>query len=119
MNVNLTWYFLSCLIDYDTLRALDSDDIPHAVSMSDEEINALPVHKYKNHSDKGPTSNQRQYTHFALFIFELKTPRKDLFIKGPLVESNWLIVVVSTVMGLLFHRAGQHLDQQMRYVCIL
>ncbi|XP_078160685.1 RING/U-box superfamily protein [Carex rostrata] len=45
-------------LDYDTLRALDSEDIPHAVSMSEEEINALPVHKYKKHSDKGPTSNQ-------------------------------------------------------------
>jgi hypothetical protein len=48
-----------CLIDYDTLRALDSDDFPHASSMSEEEINALPVHKYKGHSDKGSVSNQR------------------------------------------------------------
>lgn len=33
--------------DYDTLRALDSDNAPAVPSMSDEEINSLPVHKYK------------------------------------------------------------------------
>ncbi|GAV75174.1 zf-RING_2 domain-containing protein [Cephalotus follicularis] len=34
-------------LDYETLRALDSDNAPTATSMSEEEINALPVHKYK------------------------------------------------------------------------
>ncbi|EPS69279.1 hypothetical protein M569_05487 [Genlisea aurea] len=33
-------------LDYETLRALDADNVPTA-SMSEEEINALPVHKYK------------------------------------------------------------------------
>lgn len=33
--------------DYETLRALDSDNVPTVPSMSEEEINALPVHKYK------------------------------------------------------------------------
>ncbi|KAK8478561.1 hypothetical protein V6N11_028256 [Hibiscus sabdariffa] len=33
-------------LDYDTLRALDSDNIS-TTPMSEEEINALPVHKYK------------------------------------------------------------------------
>ncbi|XP_051116362.1 E3 ubiquitin-protein ligase SDIR1-like [Andrographis paniculata] len=33
-------------LDYETLRALDVDNVPTA-SMTDEEINALPVHKYK------------------------------------------------------------------------
>ncbi|KAJ0083914.1 hypothetical protein Patl1_31301 [Pistacia atlantica] len=33
--------------DYDTLRALDSDNTSTTPSMSEEEINALPVHKYK------------------------------------------------------------------------
>lgn len=32
--------------DYETLRALDADNVP-AASMTDEDINALPVHKYK------------------------------------------------------------------------
>lgn len=32
--------------DYETLRALDSDNVP-TTSMTEEEINALPVHKYK------------------------------------------------------------------------
>ncbi|KAF5206298.1 E3 ubiquitin-protein ligase sdir1 [Thalictrum thalictroides] len=34
-------------LDYETLRALDSDNASSATSMSEEEINALPVHKYK------------------------------------------------------------------------
>ncbi|XP_031254979.1 E3 ubiquitin-protein ligase SDIR1-like isoform X1 [Pistacia vera] len=34
-------------LDYDTLRALDSDNTSTTPSMSEEEINALPVHKYK------------------------------------------------------------------------
>jgi len=33
--------------DYETLRALDGDNVPNGTSMSEEEINALPVHKYK------------------------------------------------------------------------
>lgn len=33
--------------DYDTLRALDSDNTSTNPSMSEEEINALPVHKYR------------------------------------------------------------------------
>lgn len=34
-------------LDYETLRALDADNVPSVPSMSEEEINALPVHKYK------------------------------------------------------------------------
>ncbi|CAI9092375.1 OLC1v1027595C1 [Oldenlandia corymbosa var. corymbosa] len=34
-------------LDYETLRALDADNVPTGPSMTDEEINALPVHKYK------------------------------------------------------------------------
>lgn len=34
-------------LDYETLRALDSDNASNTTSMSEEEINALPVHKYK------------------------------------------------------------------------
>ncbi|XAR72002.1 hypothetical protein NMG60_11018486 [Bertholletia excelsa] len=34
-------------LDYETLRALDSDNAPAVPSMSEAEINALPVHKYK------------------------------------------------------------------------
>ncbi|KAJ7980819.1 E3 ubiquitin-protein ligase SDIR1 [Quillaja saponaria] len=35
-------------LDYDTLRSLDSDNASTTPSMTDEETNALPVHKYKN-----------------------------------------------------------------------
>ncbi|KAJ1406915.1 Zinc finger, RING-type [Sesbania bispinosa] len=34
-------------LDYDTLRALDSDTASRTPSMTEEEINALPVHTYK------------------------------------------------------------------------
>ena len=36
-----------CRVDYETLRALDTDYAPLAPLMSEEEIYALPVHKYK------------------------------------------------------------------------
>lgn len=38
--------------DYETLRALDADNVP-AASMTDEEINALPVHKYNVSAPQG------------------------------------------------------------------
>eukprot|EP00249_Psilotum_nudum_P001037 c13303_g1_i1 orf=486-1358(-) len=34
-------------LDYDALRALDADNPPGVASLSEAEINALPVHKYK------------------------------------------------------------------------
>ncbi|XP_057252412.1 E3 ubiquitin-protein ligase SDIR1 isoform X1 [Beta vulgaris subsp. vulgaris] len=34
-------------LDYETLRALDADNVSNIPSMSEEEINTLPVHKYK------------------------------------------------------------------------
>eukprot|EP00252_Welwitschia_mirabilis_P011926 TRINITY_DN2651_c0_g1_i1.p1 TRINITY_DN2651_c0_g1~~TRINITY_DN2651_c0_g1_i1.p1 ORF type:complete len:286 (+),score=48.92 TRINITY_DN2651_c0_g1_i1:266-1123(+) len=39
-------------LDYDALRALDSDNPPGVHSMSESEINALPVHKYKCQSQQ-------------------------------------------------------------------
>ncbi|KAL4340850.1 hypothetical protein GQ457_08G001220 [Hibiscus cannabinus] len=36
-------------LDYETLRAIDSDNTSTSLSMSEEDINALPVHKYKVH----------------------------------------------------------------------
>lgn len=41
------WLSSYSSVDYDTLRALDSDNTSTTPSMSEEEINALPVHKYK------------------------------------------------------------------------
>ncbi|CAJ1933150.1 unnamed protein product [Sphenostylis stenocarpa] len=40
-------YVLDFVADYDTLRALDTDAAPSTRSMSEEEINALPIHIYK------------------------------------------------------------------------
>ncbi|GER34926.1 RING/U-box superfamily protein [Striga asiatica] len=49
-------------LDYETLRALDADNVPTA-SMTDEEINALPVHKYKA---SGPQSSSVQQSSSSL-----------------------------------------------------
>ncbi|KAL5709541.1 RING-type E3 ubiquitin transferase [Ranunculus cassubicifolius] len=49
-------------LDYETLRALDSDNSSHATSMSEEEINALPVHKYKV---SGPQSKSLSPQHVS------------------------------------------------------
>nr|AEL13393.1 ring finger protein [Zea mays] len=40
-------------LDYDTLRALDADNSLHVPSMSEEEINSLPVFKYKVQAQQG------------------------------------------------------------------
>ncbi|PKI72356.1 E3 ubiquitin-protein ligase SDIR1-like isoform X2 [Punica granatum] len=44
-------------LDYETLRALDSDNGPAASSLTEEEINALPVHKYKVAGPHSSTSS--------------------------------------------------------------
>ncbi|XP_023540426.1 E3 ubiquitin-protein ligase SDIR1-like isoform X1 [Cucurbita pepo subsp. pepo] len=47
-------------LDYETLRALDSDNVPTTPSMSEEQINALPVHKYKvSGPQSDPAANQQ------------------------------------------------------------
>ncbi|KAA8534191.1 hypothetical protein F0562_031616 [Nyssa sinensis] len=46
--------------DYEALRALDSDNVPSASSMSEEEINALPVHKYKIAGPQSGGSSMQQ-----------------------------------------------------------
>lgn len=40
-------FFLYFVADYDTLHALNSDTASSTPSMTEEEINALPIHKYK------------------------------------------------------------------------
>lgn len=51
-------------LDYDALRALDVENSPDVPSMSEEEINALPLHKYKgsSHSSQSGWSSQQQET---------------------------------------------------------
>ncbi|CAL9056948.1 E3 ubiquitin-protein ligase SDIR1 isoform X1 [Musa acuminata AAA Group] len=46
-------------LDYDALRALDSDNPPDAPSMTEEEINALPVHNYKVQSRQGSATSRQ------------------------------------------------------------
>lgn len=48
ININMETEELSnSFADYDALRTLDSENASAVPSMSEEEINALPVHKYK------------------------------------------------------------------------
>ncbi|OMO96798.1 Zinc finger, RING-type [Corchorus olitorius] len=47
-------------LDYETLRALDADNVPSSSSMSEEEINALPVHKYKVYAPQSGESSMQQ-----------------------------------------------------------
>ncbi|KAL2630535.1 hypothetical protein R1flu_015221 [Riccia fluitans] len=49
-------------LDYDALRALDGDNPPGVASMSDVEINRLPVHRYKGqpHQNSEGTTSQAQ-----------------------------------------------------------
>lgn len=54
-----------CLIDYDALRALDAENSPDTPSMSEEQINALPVHKYKGQSH----GQQRQVSFFLSILY--------------------------------------------------
>ncbi|XP_047086379.1 E3 ubiquitin-protein ligase SDIR1-like [Lolium rigidum] len=46
-------------LDYDALRALDADNSPHAHSMSEEEINTLPVFKYKFQAQQASTAARK------------------------------------------------------------
>ncbi|KAF3788162.1 E3 ubiquitin-protein ligase [Nymphaea thermarum] len=48
-------------LDYDALRALDSDNSPGTPSMTEEEINALPVHKYKGQSRRAPVNESHRH----------------------------------------------------------
>lgn len=59
-SASFVYYFS----DYDALRALDSDNPPDAPSMTEEEINSLPVHKYKLQS----SNRQRQDPILYLYI---------------------------------------------------
>lgn len=64
-------------LDYDDLRALDGgNSLPGSPSMSDEEINALPVHKYKcqshGHQSGGPSFQQGSSSSVASAASEKK-----------------------------------------------
>ncbi|KAL9231378.1 hypothetical protein vseg_006614 [Gypsophila vaccaria] len=47
-------------LDYETLRALDVDNSPAEYSMSEEQINALPIHKYKSTGTQSGTGALQQ-----------------------------------------------------------
>ncbi|XP_059660780.1 E3 ubiquitin-protein ligase SDIR1-like isoform X2 [Cornus florida] len=60
-------------LDYETLRALDSDNASPTLSMSEEEINALPVHKYKVTDPKKEDSSLQQASSSSVSV----EPKQD------------------------------------------
>ncbi|KAH7548121.1 hypothetical protein JRO89_XS14G0070400 [Xanthoceras sorbifolium] len=66
-------------LDYETLRALDADNVPTAASMSEEEINALPVHKYKGSGSQSCAVKHVSKTIFNI-IWELNDSRETGFL---------------------------------------
>lgn len=71
--------FHSFFVDYDALRALDSDNAPAAPSMSEEEINALPVHKYKVQSYHTAPSGPQRLVRRTCQVVELLLIRTSCF----------------------------------------
>lgn len=58
--------------DYDALRALDADNNPDFPSMTDEEINNLPVYKYKLMAHQGGYTLSQRFENakqISLFYF--------------------------------------------------
>ncbi|XP_077251994.1 E3 ubiquitin-protein ligase SDIR1-like [Tasmannia lanceolata] len=70
MSPNFLVFFLPSEVDYEALRAFDSYITPGAPSMSEDEIDALPVHKYKVQSHHTSTSaTQRPARSFFVILF--------------------------------------------------
>lgn len=70
-------------LDYETLRSLDSDNPASVHSMSEEEINALPVHKYKASSlDNSTTSKQQASTSSTPAELRQDSRKVDGCVKG-------------------------------------
>ncbi|KAG2673404.1 hypothetical protein I3760_13G089100 [Carya illinoinensis] len=69
-------------LDYDTLRALDSDNTSTTPSMSDEDINALPVHKYQAAGSQN-SSLQLESSSSGLAETKQDSRKADGRIKGP------------------------------------
>ncbi|XP_076905966.1 E3 ubiquitin-protein ligase SDIR1-like [Bidens hawaiensis] len=44
-------------LDYETLRALDTNNVPTVNSLSEEDLNSLPIHKYKVANSKSGSSS--------------------------------------------------------------
>ncbi|XP_050237519.1 E3 ubiquitin-protein ligase SDIR1-like [Mercurialis annua] len=63
-------------LDYETLRALDSDNVSTTYSMSEEEINALPVHKYKVAASENASTSQQRGSSFSAPIQTKQDSRK-------------------------------------------
>lgn len=64
-------------LDYETLRALDSDNNSSATSMSEEEINALPVHKYKANAPQSDGSRQQVSSSSSVVEKKQDSPKTD------------------------------------------
>lgn len=69
-------------LDYETLRALDSDNVSSVPSMSDEEINALPVHNYKLTGSRSEGLSMQQCSSSTLVEGKQDSKRADVTLKG-------------------------------------
>ncbi|XP_058099315.1 E3 ubiquitin-protein ligase SDIR1 isoform X1 [Magnolia sinica] len=77
-------------LDYDALRALDSDNNPSAPSMSEEDINALPVHKYKVQSHHAsPSGPPRQVRRSCSIICQPACKNVCLALHPFFMMVNW------------------------------
>ncbi|XP_019433021.1 PREDICTED: E3 ubiquitin-protein ligase SDIR1-like isoform X2 [Lupinus angustifolius] len=64
-------------LDYETLRALDSDNVHTTPAMSDEEINALPVHKYKGYGPQNSSTMQQASSSTTAEVSTTSLKRED------------------------------------------
>ncbi|KAG2730322.1 hypothetical protein I3843_01G280900 [Carya illinoinensis] len=69
-------------LDYETLRALDADNAPAVPSMTEEEINALPVHKYKVAGPQNSLSMQQASSSGSAAEMKQDNPNKVVSTKA-------------------------------------
>ncbi|KAF7120925.1 hypothetical protein RHSIM_Rhsim13G0078200 [Rhododendron simsii] len=77
-------------LDYETLRALDTENNSSTPSMSEEEINALPVHKYKASSQLSDGSSLPQASSSSASPETDDTRDPEVSQMYPMRVSQWL-----------------------------
>lgn len=69
-------------LDYETLRALDSDNGSRTPSMTEEEINSLPLHKYKVNAPHSEGSSQQLDSSTLAFVEAKQDTKAEITTKG-------------------------------------
>ncbi|KAF8397454.1 hypothetical protein HHK36_016371 [Tetracentron sinense] len=87
-------------LDYETLRALDSDNPSTASSMSEEQINALPVHNYKATGPQSDGSSVKQASSSSTSAEKKQdTAKADGSLKSPGDELTCSVCLEQVNMG--------------------